>query len=98
MISSVTEIPKLDVIELAGQGSRASSDDQLIALWLHGRSVHTQRAYRADVARFRRRAGKPLPCVSLTDLQDFADSLGALAAASRDRILSALRSLLRSEE
>ena len=60
MISSVTEIPKLDGIELAGQGSRASSDDQLIALWLHGRSVHTQRAYRADVARFRRGAGKPL--------------------------------------
>ena len=28
---------------------QASSDD----LWLHGSSVHTQRAYRADIARFR---------------------------------------------
>jgi integrase/recombinase XerD len=72
----------------------ASSDDQLVAIWLHGRSVHTQRAYRADVARFRRGAGKPLPSVTLTDLQAFADSLDALAAASRYRILSALKSLL----
>ena len=41
----------------------AASDDQLFAIWLHGhgRSVHTQRAYRADIARFRRGAGKPLP-------------------------------------
>jgi integrase/recombinase XerD len=66
----------------------------LVAIWLHGRSVHTQRAYRADVARFRRGAGKPLPSVTLTDLQAFADSLDALAAASRYRILSALKSLL----
>ena len=35
---------------------------------LHGRSVHTQRAYRSDVARFRRGAGKPLPSVTLADL------------------------------
>jgi integrase/recombinase XerD len=73
---------------------QASSDDQLVAIWLHGRSVHTQRAYRADVARFRRGAGKPLPSITLTDLQAFADSLDALAAASRYRILSALKSLL----
>src|ERR1035441_5182131 len=73
---------------------QASSDDQLVATWLHGRSPHTQRAYRADVARFRRGAGKPLPCVTLTDLQAFADSLFELAAASRYRILSALKRLL----
>ena len=73
---------------------QAHSDDQLVAIWLHGRSVHTQRAYRTDVARFRRGAGKPLPSVTLTDLQAFADALGALAAASRYRILSALKSLL----
>jgi integrase/recombinase XerD len=74
---------------------QAHSDDQLIEIWLHGRSVHTQRAYRADIAWFQLGAGKPLPSVTLTDLQGFADSLGdALAAASRYRILSALKSLL----
>ena len=43
----------------------------------------------ADVARFRRGAGKPLPSVTLTDLQAFADSLDALAAADRLVILLA---------
>ncbi|HEY2861752.1 MAG TPA: tyrosine-type recombinase/integrase, partial [Terracidiphilus sp.] len=63
-------------------------------MWLHGRSVHTQRAYAADIARFQARAGKPLACITLTDLQSFADSLSDLAAASRYRILSAVKSLL----
>lgn len=54
---------------------QATSDDQLIALWLHGRSIHTQRAYRADVERFRVFLGQPLHDVTLGDLQDFADSL-----------------------
>lgn len=73
---------------------QASSDDQLLALWLHGRSVHTQRAYRADAARFRSRAGKPLAAVTLADLQGFADSLEDLSPASRYRILSAVKSLV----
>lgn len=76
----------------AGQGS--GSDDHLIQLWLHGRSGHTQRAYRTDVTRFRARAGKPLAAVSLQDLQGFVDSLESLAPSSRYRILSAIKSLL----
>jgi integrase/recombinase XerD len=74
--------------------TRAASDDHLIALWLHGRSQHTERAYRTDVERFRSRAGKPLPAITLADLQDFARSLETLAPASRYRILSAVKSLL----
>jgi integrase/recombinase XerD len=72
----------------------ASSDDQLIAIWLHGRSLHTQRAYRSDVESFRSRAGKPLGHVTLVDLQEFADSLMDAAPASRSRKLSAIKSLL----
>lgn len=71
-----------------------SSDEQLVDLWLHGRSVHTVRAYHADVDRFRSRAGKPLTVVTLADLQDFAATLDDLAAASRYRTLSAVKSLL----
>ena len=85
---------KPNVIELAGQGGHASTDDQLIELWLHGRSPHTQRAYRADVHRFRARAGKPLASVTLADLQDFAGALTELEPSSRYRTLSALKSLL----
>src|SRR5438067_13036101 len=73
---------------------RAGSDDQLLDIWLHGRSVHTQRAYRADMERFQARAGKPLPQITLADLQEFANSLGDLAPASRYRTLSAIKSLL----
>jgi integrase/recombinase XerD len=73
---------------------RASSDAHLIELWLHGRSSHTQRAYRADVERFRAGAGKPLALITLADLQEFANSLGELSAASRYRCLSSVKSLL----
>ena len=73
---------------------QAASDPHLIEIWLHGRSPHTQRAYRADIARFRAKAGKPFARISLVDLQAFADSLATLAPASRYRILSAVKSLL----
>jgi integrase/recombinase XerD len=74
--------------------SGASSDSRLLEVWLHGRSPHTQRAYRVDVERFFAGAGKPLDRVTLTDLQQFADTLGELAPASRYRTLSAVKSLL----
>jgi integrase/recombinase XerD len=72
----------------------STSDSQLIGIWLHGRSPHTQRAYAADVARLRSRTGKPLAAVTLQDLQDFADSITVLSPASRYRALSAVKSLL----
>ena len=72
----------------------ASDDEHVIELWLHGRSPHTQRAYRADVERFRTGCRKSLAAVTLTDLQDFANSLEGLAAGSRYRCLSSVKSLL----
>lgn len=74
--------------------SLETADDELIELWLHGRSVNTARAYRADAMQFRSRAGKRLASVTLADLQQFADSLNDLAPASRYRTLSAIKSLL----
>src|SRR3989449_1489757 len=72
----------------------ASSDEQLLKLWLHGRSHNTQRAYGSDAWRFRSLVGKSLQAVTLADLQDFADSLQELAPASQCRILSSVKSLL----
>ena len=74
--------------------SQASTDTQLVALWLHGRSPHTQRAYRSDVKRFQAFSGQPLRRVTLGDVQGFADSLLHLSPASQSRILSAIKSLL----
>ena len=73
---------------------QANSDSQAIDLWLHGRGPHSQRAYRADVGRFLVHVGRPLPQVTLGDVQDFADSLLGLSPASRARTLSAIKSLL----
>lgn len=76
------------------EAQQASSDDQLVQIWLHGRSEHTVRAYRADIERFRAAVRKPLRTVTLVDLQDFADSIRSLAPASRHRTVSAIKSLL----
>jgi len=76
------------------EAPKADSDAQLLEIWLHGRSRHTQRAYRADVEHFLAWGRKPLLQVTLGDLQGFTDSLGELAPASRYRTLSAIKSLL----
>jgi len=76
------------------EAPRADSDSQLLEIWLHGRSRHTQRAYRADVEHFLAWVRKPFLQVTLADLQQFADALGELAPASRYRTLSAIKSLL----
>lgn len=73
--------------------AQATSDDQLIKLWLHGRSPNTKRAYRTDVERFRSGAGKPLRENTLADLQAFSDTLLHVAPSSRYRTLSAVKSL-----
>ena len=73
---------------------QASTDEQLLKLWLHGRSPNTQRAYGRDASRFRSFVGKSLQAVTLADLQDFADTLTELAPASQCRVLSSVKSLV----
>lgn len=72
--------------------TQADTDSQLIALWLHGKSPHSQRAYRADVERFLGHVGKPLQTVTLADLQSFVDSLDG-SDNTRKRIVSSVKSL-----
>ena len=74
----------------------ADADARLIALWLHGRSPHTQRAYAADVRRFLFFARAPLARVTLADVQAFADELERheKAPATRARALSGVKSVL----
>jgi integrase/recombinase XerD len=82
------------ILQRTSAASTSESDDHLIDLWLHERSLHTQRAYGANVERFRGRAGKLLRTVTLGDLQDFANSLTGLAPATQYRTLAAVKSLL----
>ena len=87
-----------------------SLNDRLVSLWLHGRSSHTQRAYRSDVERFIEFVGgKPLSQVTLMDVQAFADASAYIynvyedgrveakrgrSAASHARLISSVKSLL----
>lgn len=74
---------------------QAESDAHLLSLWLHGRSIHTQRAYAANASGFLSFVGKPLHGVTLGDIQAFADRLEAhgLAPATRNRAMAAVKSL-----
>src|SRR6266851_3517271 len=56
--------------------NQADTDGQVLALWTHGRSRHTQRAYSKNADRFLAFVEKPLRRVSLGDVQAFADKIG----------------------
>lgn len=75
----------------------ASSDSQLIKLWLSLKtSPHTRRAYSSDIARFLAFAQKPLSQVTLPDLQAWINrpGQGILKPATQNRALVAIKSLL----
>lgn len=72
---------------------QADSDQQLIALWLHGRPATTQRTYLDAVKRLAAFTDKLLTTINLPDLQGFVDSLEGLAVNSQKRIIASVKSL-----
>lgn len=72
--------------------TQADNDSQLISLWLHGKSAHSQRAYLADIEKFMAYIDKSLHAVKLVDLQSFVDSLPG-SDNTRKRIISSVKSL-----
>jgi integrase/recombinase XerD len=73
--------------------SQASSDEQLVALWLHGRPTNTVVAYRRDIERLLAHTGKSLASTTLADLQSFVDDLSG-SDNTRKRTINAVKSLL----
>lgn len=73
-----------------------ASDEQLIDLWVHGKSKTTVRYYRAEAVKFLGSVAKSLSLVTLSDLQGFADELDnqGLQVSSQSRSLSVIKSLL----
>lgn len=83
-------------VAVAGDVSGASSDDDLIRIWLHGRPDTTRTAYERHIKRLLEWWDwRPLGTLTLADLQAFQDSLSALEPTSQQAILSAVKSLLR---
>ena len=73
---------------------QANSDDQLIRLWLHSKATRTQCAYQREARLFLDFVAKPLPLVTIGDVQNYVDSLAHLAPATIARSLNAVKSML----
>ena len=75
--------------------AQADDDLHLIDLWLHGKSEHTQKAYRRDVDQFIDYVDLPLDSVRLQHFWGWADELQSLGLASNSqaRKLAAVKSL-----
>jgi integrase/recombinase XerD len=78
---------------LAVPVAQVAGDAQLLELWLAGRSSHTQRAYSTDASDLLAFVDKPLRTVTVGDVEDWMDTLDHLAAASRARKISSVKSL-----
>lgn len=74
---------------------QAESDEQLIQLWLHGRSKHTIKGYTNDITFFREKVNNALRSITLQNLQDYADTLIGknYAPQTIKRMLCAVKSL-----
>lgn len=81
------------VVAAAAIPQQADSDAHLVALWLHGRTARTLAAYSSEARAFLAFAAKPLRAVTLGDLHAYMDGLAALAPASRQCRLAAIKSL-----
>lgn len=66
----------------------APSDDELVAMWLHGRPTSTQHVYRWAVDAFRAAVPKPLTLVTLADIQGWTDGLPEAANSRRSAIFA----------
>jgi site-specific recombinase XerD len=94
VVATTGPAPGTGQVQALAVPRQADSDETLIALWLHGRSPRTQRAYRSDITGFLAHVAKPLRAVTLGDLQGYWDTLSGLAPASQARRLSAVKSLM----
>ncbi|NVN06713.1 tyrosine-type recombinase/integrase [Asaia spathodeae] len=74
--------------------SQAETDNQVIGLWLAGRSAKTQRAYEADARAFLLFCGKSIKAATVGDIQGYAMANADKASATQARKLSAVKSLL----
>ncbi len=72
---------------------QASSDNQLIELWLHGRPESTKAAYEADVRSLRVHLGSSFRSTTIGELQNWTATLEHLKPASQARKLAAIKSL-----
>ena len=72
------------------------TNEQIIKLWLHGKSKNTQVTYSRVISKLLKYITKPLQWITLDDLQEYMDRLEdeGLKTSTRKTYLSAVKSLL----
>jgi len=78
------------------QEKASTATEQLLSMWLHGKSRQTADYYRRSAKHFLKFVGKPLHLVTLAEVQGFATSLEeqGLAASTQRTMMAAVKSLL----
>ena len=91
-MSDTSLTPFLEVSRISAPSSPL---EEVIDLWVHGKSPHTQRYYRREVQKFLLCVGKPLNSVTLADVQAYTTLLARseLATSSQARAIAAIKSL-----
>lgn len=74
--------------------SSPTTTEQLIELWLYGRSPNTISSYRHHIEGFLAHVGKPVEKVTLMDIQSWQLSLSGMSPGSQKTALAAIKSLL----
>ncbi len=72
---------------------QASTDEQLIKMWLHSKASSTQKAYAREAEIFLQFVSKSLQAITIADIQDYVDEQHGLAPATVARSLNAIKSL-----
>ena len=73
----------------------AQIDARFLAMWLHGKSEKTVRAYTADIQRLYQHTGKSLQQLTLEDFQGFINSLVGLKPRSRAQMQRMRQAVIR---
>lgn len=91
--ASASYVPVSQAVDRMARPAVSEADQRLMAMWLHGKSIHTQRAYRRAAERFLEVVGRPLRSVTLGDLQSFSETLTG-KASSRAQVIASVKALL----
>lgn len=72
---------------------KTTTDERIIEMWLHEHSPKTVKAYKTDINQFLAIVRKPIREITLSDLQDYVDSLSACAKTTQARKIATVKSL-----
>lgn len=86
------ELTSREYSQGGGAVGQAENDNQVFAMWLHGRPQTTMRAYSYEMHGILAVVGKPLQRITLRDLQGYFSTLERLSPASQARSINALKS------